>query len=279
MRREAARPDGDRIEALLDELQRTSGPNTWRRVEELVRRLVDLYGDGLTRILEHARAAGAPDAALGARLEADDVLSSLLLVHGLHPRPLAERIERALERVRSYLGSHAGGIELVEIDTHGVARLRLLGNCDGCPSSLATVESTIRAALDEAAPDLAGLHVDGASHRLPVLGAAPARHRWVAAADLDALPAAGRRLLDVGGTHVLVLRVQDSLLAWRNACGACAQRLDAALLEGTVLTCPACDERFDLVAAGRALDGAAWLTPVPLVIDDAGPQLAVPEAP
>jgi len=281
MRREAAaRPDGDRIEQLLDELQRTAGPNTWPRVEELVRRLVDLYGDGLDRLLGHARAAGADAARLGDAAEADDVLSGLLLLHGLHPRPLEERVERALARVRTYLGAHAGGVEWLGIDAHGTARLRLLGNCDGCPSSLATVETTLRAALEEAAPEIADFHVEGATHRLPVLGAAPRRqHRWVAAADLDALPPAGRRLLDLEGRSVLVLRVGEALLAFRNACGACAQRLDAALLEGTRLTCAACDASFDLAAAGRAPGGGAWLTPVPLIVDEAGPQLAVEAAP
>lgn len=275
MNGEAAPPDGERIEQLLTELERTAGPTTWPRVEELVRRLVGLSGEGLARLLAHARAAGADEAALRDRLDTDDVLGGLLLLHGLHPRPLEERVERALDRARTYLGAHAGGVELVGIDPHGVARLRLLGTCDGCPSSLSTVETTLRTALLEAAPEIVDLHVEGAAHRLPVLGAQRRSPRWVAAADLESLPPAGRRLLQIENRAILVLRAGDRLLAFENACGACARRLDAALLDGTRLTCAACEAEFDLAAAGRAVHGGAWLSPVPLVIDEGGPQLAV----
>ena len=118
--------------------------------------MLELYGEGLERIV-HALEA-APEVRDG--LAQDGVVASLLLIHGLYPVPLAERVEAALESVRPYMESHGGGVELVGLEG-GVAHLRLRGSCDGCPASASTLELAIREALDEAAPDLDGIEVEG----------------------------------------------------------------------------------------------------------------------
>jgi hypothetical protein len=76
---------GDRIEKLLDELQAGAEPRMYARAEELVRLVTDLYGAALTRVTEMAADGFSPG--LMARLLEDELLASLLLVHGLHPGP------------------------------------------------------------------------------------------------------------------------------------------------------------------------------------------------
>ena len=49
------------------------------------------------------------------RLVADPLVESLLLLHGLHPLDVDTRIQRALDNVRPYLGSHAGGVEYLGV--------------------------------------------------------------------------------------------------------------------------------------------------------------------
>ena len=83
-----------------------------------------------------------------------------MLLHGHYPVDLETRVREALEQVRPYMESHGGGVELVELDD-GVARLRMLGGCEGCPASASTLEHAIMGALDEHAPDLAGVELDG----------------------------------------------------------------------------------------------------------------------
>jgi hypothetical protein len=56
--------------------------------------------------------------------------------------------------------SHGGNVELVSLED-GVVRLRLEGSCDGCPASSSTLELAIKTALEEAAPDLLGIEVEG----------------------------------------------------------------------------------------------------------------------
>jgi len=77
-----------------------------------------------------------------------------------HPLDVDARIQRALDRVRPYLGSHAGGVEYLGV-TDGVARLRLEGSCHGCPSSTVTVQLAITGAVEEAAPEVTQVVVEG----------------------------------------------------------------------------------------------------------------------
>src|SRR5262252_10282561 len=87
----ALRQESERITQLLDDLGEIGGAPVLRRAEELVARLVHLYGTGLGRLL---RILGGLDGdrlddATKARLHADPLVSSLLVLHGLHPVPEA----------------------------------------------------------------------------------------------------------------------------------------------------------------------------------------------
>jgi Fe-S cluster biogenesis protein NfuA len=52
---------------------------------------------------------------------------------------------------------------LIEITLDNVVRLSLKGSCNGCPSSQVTLTSTIEEAVYAAAPETAGIEVDGAA--------------------------------------------------------------------------------------------------------------------
>ena len=155
-----ARATGERVEALLAELRTRAGPQAGDAAEELVGCLVELYGAGLTAIV--AILGADPDAGprLLAALAGDPLVESLLLVHDLHPLDADTRIGRALERVRPQLGSHAGVIEYLGIDDQGVAGLRLTTSGHGCGSSSSTARQALEDAVAEAAPEVAGVHVE-----------------------------------------------------------------------------------------------------------------------
>jgi len=126
-----------------------------------VQALVALYGEALRRLV-----AGADPL--------DDVLvSHLLLAHDLHPVDVMTRVERALEEVRPYLGSHGGDIELLSVDG-GIARLRLKGSCDGCAASAVTLRHAVETAVLRAAPELEGVEAEEpAPQLLQIRRAAP----------------------------------------------------------------------------------------------------------
>jgi Fe-S cluster biogenesis protein NfuA len=149
---------GDQIEQLLDELQLNAEPRTYERAAELLRLVSELYGAGLARVVELAQ---DHDADLLESLLDDDLVSSLLLVHGLHPETLARRVDKALTQVRPLLASHGGDVELLAIDVDtGAVRLRLLGSCDGCPSSAVTLKMAVERSILEAAPEILRIEVE-----------------------------------------------------------------------------------------------------------------------
>jgi Fe-S cluster biogenesis protein NfuA len=155
-----ARAVGERVEALLAELRTRAGPQAGDAAEELVGCLVELYGAGLTAIVAILEADPDAGPRLLAALAGDPLVESLLLVHDLHPLDADARINRALERLRPQVGSHAGAIEYLGIDDQGVAGLRLTASGHGCGSSSSTVREAVEEAVAEAAPEVAGVHVE-----------------------------------------------------------------------------------------------------------------------
>lgn len=119
---------------------------------EAVAALVEVYGEALARVLERAPASELAD---------DELLRHLLIVHGLHPESVEQRISTALDEVRPYLASHSGGVELVGVEGE-VVRVRLEGTCHGCPSSTATLKLAVEQAIFEAAPEIERVEAEGA---------------------------------------------------------------------------------------------------------------------
>jgi Fe-S cluster biogenesis protein NfuA len=169
---------GSRIEELLQELLTAADPAVSHRAEELVRLLMELYGGALERVVGMASEHGETGRALLERLTSDELLSSLLVLHGLHPVPTEERVQVVLDRLGPELGL-GGGVELLGVDDSGIAHIRLGPGCDGSPLS-AAARLALEGGIDEAAPEVGGLEVEGPPTQPPPSVFIPAgalRHR------------------------------------------------------------------------------------------------------
>ncbi|MFI5040509.1 MAG: hypothetical protein ACHQNA_01450 [Acidimicrobiales bacterium] len=141
------RAAGERIAQLLDDVHAAVGARTWASIEELVRLLTDLYGGGLARTIELL--GGAEPAALQ-QLASDDLVASLLLLHGLHPDGLAARVHRAVNAVAPAIRSRGGDVEIEDVDEElGTVRVTLTVPGHGVES----VREQIAAMLADAVPD------------------------------------------------------------------------------------------------------------------------------
>jgi Fe-S cluster biogenesis protein NfuA len=148
------------VQELQAQLEAAGDPHTRELAEELVAAVVQMYGAGLERIVGFLRDAGEDGRRLAGGLAEDPHVATLLLIHDLHPVPLRERVLGALEQVRPYMESHGGNVELLSL-RDGVATIRLQGSCSSCAASTVTLELAIKQALEQAAPDLEGLEVEG----------------------------------------------------------------------------------------------------------------------
>lgn len=155
-----------RLQDLIEQIQDQPNPATRVLLQECLQSLLAFYGDGLSRILSHIQGCGSGAHDLVERLGRDPAVSGLLLIHGLHPVGLETRLRGALEKVRPYMQSHRGNIELLSLENE-VARVRLAGTCKSCPSSAITLELAVRRAVDEACPDLLGFEVVAAATEIP----------------------------------------------------------------------------------------------------------------
>ena len=254
-----------------------------------------MYGDGLAAIMTALSEAGEPGRAIIDRLTADPLVEGLLLLHGLHPLDVDARIQRALDQVRPYLGSHAGGVQYLGV-TDGVARLRLEGSCHGCPSSTVTVQLAIEGAVQDAAPEVTEVVVEGMTAppepKLLQIGPRPdgvpgagppasaggmAGGEWVTLPDIGP-PSSRPVTATAAGLAVLVCSVRGTLYAYRDQCASCGSSLGGGTLDREVLSCT-CGSRYDVCRAGAGLDGlAAHLDPLPLLTDSQGVRVAVPAA-
>jgi Fe-S cluster biogenesis protein NfuA/nitrite reductase/ring-hydroxylating ferredoxin subunit len=281
----------DRVQQLSARLDELPDAAARELAQELVATVIAMYGDGLRRIVEAIEGSREAGATILDQLAQDGAVASLLLIHDLYPVPLRDRVIEALDTVRPYMESHGGNVELLSLEK-GVAKLALRGSCNGCSASRATLELAIKQALEEHAPDLLGLDVQGVtdpapapafgSFELPVVhsGAAEptseqAPARWIAIDGLAAVSPGTLQTVRADGAELLIARVDGSLLAYRDTCAACGEPLHAGTLHGAMLRCPSCGIEWDLPRAGRAAGGEPLqLTPVPL-LESGGVRVAV----
>ncbi|SDX91521.1 Fe-S cluster biogenesis protein NfuA, 4Fe-4S-binding domain [Modestobacter sp. DSM 44400] len=298
------RAAGERIDTLID-ASASGGAVARERTEELVRLVADLYGAGLERVLDIVHDLGHLDDVVLDALAKDDLVASLLLVHGLHPYDVVTRVEQALDSVRPYLGSHGGDVELLEVteDDSGevVVRLRLLGSCDGCPSSSVTLKLAVEGAIEAAAPEITTIEVETATEDTagPVIPVESLRARlgsaagpqtaggssWQPIPELDGLPSGGVTRVLAGSVPIVACRIGADLFAFRDRCARCEQSMGGAVLArrlggatgDAVLRCPSCAAHYDVRRAGVCLDAEGLhLAPLPLLADGVTVSVAVP---
>lgn len=300
------RSAGDRIQTLLD-ASASSGTVVHERTQLLALELTDLYGAALARVVA-ITAEAEPD--LVDRFAADELVASLMLVHGLHPHGVERRIEDALDSVRPYLGSHGGDVALLDVvdgEDGPVVRLQFAGSCKSCPSSAVTLEFAVEDAVRAAAPEIAAIEVvaaDSASTSglisadslLSRVHAAGTMHSgaWHPLPEIEGLRHGEVGGFLIAGVPILACRVGDELYAYHDRCDQCHDSMAGAALHRpmgapvgqAVLRCPHCHAHFDVVHAGASVNGTRvngtvdttahpHLDPIPLLRRDGVLSVAV----
>ncbi|MEO8217481.1 MAG: NifU family protein [Acidobacteriota bacterium] len=245
------------IEELARSLESISDPQAREAATAAVQSLMDIHAEAFERMLQIANSES-----FARKASEDELVGSLLLLYGLHPVPVTERVVAALTKVRPYLQSHGGNVELLRVDD-GVAHLRMEGSCKGCPSSSRTLKLAVEDAIFEAAPELSAIVADDQPGVEDVAG------RWEAVGDISALDGGSGRLIEVAGKQLFFCRVGDSFYAWGSQCPRCGSSLEGAAIDGSALLCPQCAQGYDLFAAGRSVEPSELhLDPFPLLVEN-----------
>ena len=144
-----------RIEDLVRRVDAISHPESRHTAQALMEAVLELHGAGLERMMDIVFETGESGKMAIRRLAGDDLVASLLILHGLHPDDMETRVIHAL-------GKAHGKAELMGV-FEGVVRVRLTGG--GCG-----LKEAVEASVREAVPDAKEIIVEESA---PVNGFVP----------------------------------------------------------------------------------------------------------
>jgi Fe-S cluster biogenesis protein NfuA len=154
------REDIQRIGGLVQEIESIADPAVRAATKDLVQSLMDLHGAVLEKALEIVADSGEPGMNIIDRLGRDSLVSSVLILYGLHPEDLESRVMKAVDRVRPQLRKQGCEVELFVVN-EGAIRLKVKTGSHTCGSTAKTAQATLEGAIYDAAPDLTSLVVEG----------------------------------------------------------------------------------------------------------------------
>jgi Fe-S cluster biogenesis protein NfuA len=150
----------ERIESLIQAAERFVDPVAQAQTRELVQALLDLHGAALERMLEQLAESGPAGLAAIGMLARNELVGSLLLLHGLHPLDLETRVCQGLEKLRPSLLSTGGDVELLGCDD-GVVRVRFMETGEEFSPPPIPLKSMIEEAIWDKAPDAKAIDIEG----------------------------------------------------------------------------------------------------------------------
>ncbi len=257
------------VDAALEEV-RTLDEADRERAKRLKEALEDLHRHVLVKIVRRLKEDPRGKEILFELVE-DQAVYAAFLMHGIVKPDLTTRVAKVIELVRPYMKSHGGDVELVRVEGD-TAFVRLHGSCNGCSLSSVTLRNGVEEALREHVPEIANVEVvpnEPGPAFLPLAEVDMLEDTgWVAGPRLEALASGEPFRLEGQDFDVLILRIDDKLYAYKNACAHMGMPLDGGMIEDEVLTCPWHGFRFDLTSGECLTVPQAQLEPYPLRIDD-----------
>jgi hypothetical protein len=135
------------IEKLIQRLEASPDSETRAVAFSLMQAVLELHGSGIERMIEIVFDSGEASKTTIRRLGSDPLVSSLLVLHDLHPDDLETRVQQVLNKLHDQ-AELLGAFE-------GVVRVRLLSSACG-------LKEAVEAALLNGVPDAAAVIVEDA---------------------------------------------------------------------------------------------------------------------
>jgi hypothetical protein len=147
----------DHIEELVRRAESISDPAARAVTIELLRSVLDLHGAAIERILDIVFESGPAGESIIQHIANDELASSVLLLHDLHPDEVEIRVRRAVEKLQDMFSSLGAELSLISIEAATV-RLRFESQrtWSGSP-----VKASIEKAIAQAAPEITNIEIEG----------------------------------------------------------------------------------------------------------------------
>jgi len=143
-----------RMVELVTSVQALADPVARDAAIELVQAVMTLHAEALERILE---VAGASSPGTVEAMAADELVTRVLVLHGLHPDDAGKRLARALDALRQHFDSRGARLDVLEAGPD-VVRVRFTGKR---PGSGRAARQLIEDGIYEAVPEVESLIIEG----------------------------------------------------------------------------------------------------------------------
>jgi hypothetical protein len=153
----------DKIEELVRQAESISDPQARGVCVDLLRAVLEFHASGLERVMDIVFESGAAGDQIIERIADDDLTSSMLLLHGLHPDDLETRINRAVQKLQDMFFSLGANLSVLAIEP-GTVRLQFQSQrtWSGAP-----VKSSVEKAIFQAAPEITNVILEGVKETPP----------------------------------------------------------------------------------------------------------------
>lgn len=148
-----------KVEKLVQRVNELPDENARATALELLRSVMDFHGAALSRVVELLSTSASHRPSL-AELTTDPLICGLLVLYGIHPVPLEQRVSEAIEKLRPQLQKQGAEVELVGIFDDSI-RVRAETRPHGLASSPEKIRQVVEQAILEAAPELAHVTIEG----------------------------------------------------------------------------------------------------------------------
>jgi len=273
----------DHVDKALQVIE-TLDPSAKSKALDLKKAIETFHKIGLTKIVQRLKADPQGKALLFELVDIPEVYA-LLLMHGIVRPSIPNRVKQVIDNVRPYMQSHGGDVELIDVQQDTVF-LRLHGACNGCSMSAVTLREGVEEALRESVPEIQNIEVlpnePGPAmislDSIQVLGERPSG--WISGPTVDTIETGRPYRLDTDGTSIVILRLDDKLMAYRNECAHQGLPIDGGMvdIQNSTITCPWHGFCYDATSGECLSAPQAQLESFPLRVQEGVIWIRLPQA-
>lgn len=150
-----------RLQCLSEEIESCTDLAVRERMRGVVQIVLDFHQRGLARLMQHLSQSGHHGLVIFDALSSDELVSSLLLLHDLHPLDLNTRLQQVIEKGSTQWATHGVLVQLAGVSPEGIVQLKAVKSSEGWPPSPTGLRTSIQQAIYAAAPDVSGVVIEG----------------------------------------------------------------------------------------------------------------------
>lgn len=140
------------VEGLIAQIEQEADAKTLATTRVLVQALLDLHKEGLSKIIDAVNSETPP---LMQKLADDDYISSLLLLHDLHPTTLSSRLTEGLKNWNAKLSEEGARVDVLGVkDGHVELAVQIARD-----HNLPQVRELVQQLIDTTIPDAASVNI------------------------------------------------------------------------------------------------------------------------